>query len=667
MAAKKSKKKQSKAKKLSAQKELKLKKKQSQQKKKLSISPMQYLLLAAVLLLTVIAFFPSLDNKYVNWDDDKNFSENELITTINKKTFGENSREIFKLKNHVIGNYNPLTIYTFALEQRIFSDASRPFWRHFNNIFLHLIATLFVYLIGLRLRLGTVGAVILALLFGLHPMRVESVAWITERKDVLFGAFYMAALYYYIKGKTAGFKKRYHAIIAICFMLSLLSKIQAVILPVSMVLVDYYLSKDAKLTFKSIWTKAPYFIGSLIIGSINICTLKEQGSIGEQAYTGISRLFIGSYSLVVYYIKALIPYRLSPLYPYPANLDWTFYASILSFIFTGAALFYSYIKKYRTLFFGLSFFFVNIVLLLQILGAGQGFIADRFTYIAYFGLFFMMAFYLNKLINKKPGLKLPVLAGTGLVILAYTFLTFQQNKIWKDSGTMWTHVLKYYTKSTLPWGNRANYYRDSGTTQEALRDYGAVIRLDNKKPEPYNSRARLYFNFNQRDSLMKALENYNKAIELKPTDVEYVVNRGATYAKLGDLQNSLNNLNQAEQIDPSFANIYLNRSVIYNQMQDLPRALADIDKYLAIKPNYPDMWYEKARIHNVIDGNGQRGLEALNKAIAMNNKKPLYFFERAKSYYLLRDFARAKQELGIAQSMNFKGDPETVNKIMSAN
>ena len=102
-------------------------------------------------------------------------------------------------------------------------------------------------------------------------------------------------------------------------------------------------------------------------------------------------------------------------------------------------------------------------------------------------------------------------------------------------------------------------------------------------------------------------------------------------------------------------------------MQDLPRALADIDKYLAIKPNYPDMWYEKARIHNVIDGNGQRGLEALNKAIAMNNKKPLYFFERAKSYYLLRDFARAKQELGIAQSMNFKGDPETVNKIMSAN
>jgi len=259
-------------------------------------------------LLTAISFQPSLNNKYVNWDDDKNFSENELITTINDKTFGENCRKIFKLENHVIGNYNPLTIFSFALEQKMFSDAKRPFWRHFNNIFLHLIGTLFVYLIGIRLRLGTAGAIILALLFGIHPMRVESVAWITERKDVLFGAFYLAALYYYIKGKQVGFKKRYHAIIAICFILSLLSKIQAVILPVSMVLIDYYLSKDSKITIKSILTKTPYFLGSLAIGLINIYTLKEQGSIGDQAYSGISRLFIGSYSLVVYYIKALVIY-----------------------------------------------------------------------------------------------------------------------------------------------------------------------------------------------------------------------------------------------------------------------------------------------------------------------------------------------------------------------
>jgi len=619
----------------------------------------------AVLVLTALSFQPSLDNKYVNWDDDKNFSENELITTINKKTFGENCKKIFKIENHVIGNYNPLTIFTFAMEQRYISDASRPFWRHFYNILLHLIATLFVYLIGIRLKLGTLGALLLALLFGVHPMRAESVAWITERKDVLFGAFYLAAFYYYIKGKHEGFKKRTHAIIAICFALSLLSKIQAVILPISMILVDYYFSKEGKITLRSILTKAPYLLGSLIIGSINIYCLKMQGSIGDQAYTGISRLFIGSYSLVVYYVKALIPFRLSPLYPYPADLDWSFYVSILSFVATGAALYFSYVKKYKALFFGLGFFFVNVVLLLQILGAGQGFLADRFTYIAYFGLFFIMAYYLKQLIAAKPQLKTPIVALCGLIILAYSYQTYQQNKIWKDSGTMWTHVLKYYTKSTLPWGNRANFYRDSGRTQEALQGYNEVIRLDKTKAGPYNSKARLYFNFNHRDSLLKALENYNKAIELNPTDVEYVVNRGATYAKLGDMQNSLANLNQAEKIDPSFANIYLNRSVIYNQMRDLDNALADIDRYLQRKPNYPDMWYEKARIHNA-KSQGALGLDALTKALSMN-RKAIYYFERAKSYYLTKDFARAKQDLVTSQNMGFKGDAESINKINSAN
>lgn len=667
MASKKSKKKALKEKKLSPQKALKLKKKgitpEGLQKPKSKRSPKHYLVIAGILLLTAIAFQPTLNNKYVNWDDDKNFSENELITTINDKTFWSNSAKIFK--TDVIGNYNPLTIFSFALEQKVFSDKSRPFWRHFNNLFLHLVTTFFVFWIGYRLKLGMLGAVTLALLFGLHPMRVESVAWVTERKDVLFGAFYMAALYYYIKGKQEGFGVKLHIIIAICFILSLLSKIQAVFLPISMVLVDYLLSKDGRITLKSILSKTPYFIGSLIIGVINIIFLKEQGSIESQAYTGFTRIFIGAYSLVVYYIKAIFPYKLSPLYPYPASLDWTFYASLASFFGTAAALFYTYKHKMKEWFFGIGFFMANVFMLLQILGAGQGFIADRFTYIAYFGLFFLIAFYINKWSIAKPNLKTPLMIGITLVTLIFGYMTFQQSKIWKDSGTLWTHVLKYYKKSTLPWGNRANFYRDSGRTQEALRDYSEVIRLAPTKPEPYNSRARLYFNFNQRDSLLKALNNYNKAIELKPTDVEYVVNRGATYAKLGDLQNSLINLNQAEQIDPSFANIYLNRSVIYNQRKDLPNALKDIDKYLALKPNYPDMWYEKARIHNSIQ-EPNKGLDALNRAIGMNARKGVYYFERAKSHYYLGNMPSAKQDVSNSQGLGFKGDEETVNRINSA-
>ncbi len=620
-------------------------------------------ILLGILLLTFISFSSSLNNQYVNWDDDRNFYENELITTINDKTFWTNSKEIFV--SDVIGNYNPLTIFTFAIEQKLFDDKQRPFIRHLNNILLHLVAVWFVFWIGVRLKLGLYGSSLLALLFAIHPMRVESVAWITERKDVLFGAFYLASLYFYIKGKQDGFRKRDFVYVGLFFTLSLFSKIQAVFLPLSMILVDYYLSKDSKITIRSILNKTPLLIGSLIIGLVNIYFLKENGSIDEQEYSGITRVFIGSYSLVVYYIKALIPYRLSPLYPYPASLDWTFYASILSFVVTGAVLLMAYLKKWKVWFFGLGFFMINIFMLLQILGAGQGFLADRFTYIAYFGLFFILAYYLKKGLDTNPKLKLPILVGTACLTLGYSFMTFQQNKIWEDSGTLWTHTLKYYKNSTLPWGNRANFYRDSKRTKEALSDYNKVISLKSDKPEPYNSLARLYFNFNDRDSLLKALHNYNKAIELNPNDVEYRVNRGATYARLGDGQNAIRDLNGAEQIDPGFANIYLNRSVINNQNGNIDAALADIDKYLNLKPNFPDMWYEKARIHN-FKNQANEGMSAITTALSMNNKKGLYYMERAKSYTMLGQKDKAIQDVKTAQAYGHKGDPDTINKIYNA-
>ena len=655
----------SKKKKKQALKEKKLKEQEAAAKSvknKPKRDPKTYGVLLGLLIFVAISFLPSLDNLYVNWDDDKNFYENELVTTVNKTTFWSNSAEIFQ--SDVIGNYNPLTIWTFALEERMVSPKNRPYVRHLNNILLHVLCVMFVFWIGIRLKLGLWGAVFFALLFGVHPMRVESVAWVTERKDVLFGVFYLAALFQYIKGKQDGFSIGRNTLILVLFILSLLSKIQAVFLPISMILVDYYLSKNSKITFNSILSKWPYFIGSLIIGVVNIMTLKAQGSIEEQAYTGITRLFIGSYSLGVYYIKALIPYRLSPLYPYPASLNPMFYASILTFILTAAGLWFAYVKKWKAWFFGIAFFIANVFMLLQILGAGQGFIADRFTYIAYIGLFFIMAYYLNELITKKPKLKMVGLVGSSLVILGFAFMTFEQNKIWKDSASLWTHVLKYYENSTLPWGNRANHYRDTGQVQLALRDYAKRIRLKPNDPDPYNSVARLYFNFNQKDSLLKALYNYNKAIELKPTDVEFVVNRGATYAKLGDMQNSLKNLNQAEKIDPTFANIYLNRSVIYNQAGDHANALADIDRYLALKPNFPDMWYEKARLHN-FRSEAPQAMEAINRAIGMNGRKGIYYFERAKVFYNQKNVAAARQDLGTSESLGFKGDPAVANRIRS--
>ena len=184
----------------------------------------------AAVLITFLCFTSALNNKFVNWDDDRNFYENPLVQHIDEKNFWENTKTIFS--TGVIGNYNPLPIWTFAIEKRMFGF-DKPYYWHLNNVLLHLICVFLAYRIALFLGIGWRGALLTALLFGIHPMRVESVAWVTERKDVLFGAFYLGALLQYIKYKHDQKSSRW-IWMTLLFTLSLFSKIQAVSLPLSM-------------------------------------------------------------------------------------------------------------------------------------------------------------------------------------------------------------------------------------------------------------------------------------------------------------------------------------------------------------------------------------------------------------------------------------------------
>ena len=375
----------------------------------------------SALIITFACFYNTTDNQFVNWDDDRNFYENEYVTTINQENFWSNTKKIFS--SNVIGNYNPLTIWTFAIEKRMYGLDQPGKW-HSTNVFLHLICVFFVFRICLLLGLKWQGSLFVALLFGIHPMRVESVAWVTERKDVLFGAFYLSALYFYIKGKLVG--KGYHLIILTLFLLSLFSKIQAVILPLSMIAVDYYM--DGKIDYKSILKKAPYFILSLIFGLIGIIFLKDQGSLENAVtYPSWQRIFVGSFSYMVYLVKSVVPYKMSPLYPYSPQMPTYFYPTLLLFPAMAYAMYIMYKREMKVWFFGLFFFTVNVIFLLQILGAGQGFLADRFTYMAYFGLFFIAGFYFDKFITEKPKLKMALFGGAAALFLLYGYMTIQQN------------------------------------------------------------------------------------------------------------------------------------------------------------------------------------------------------------------------------------------------
>ena len=608
---------------------------------------LQMVLLVAV---TFLVMSPSLRNGFVNWDDDRNVYENKTLDG------PLNTKKISKIfQSTVIGNYNPLTIFSFAVEKHFFGKNTKdplalPKAMHRTNLILHLACTLMVFFIFMRLGLNIWIAFLGALLFGIHPMRVESVAWITERKDVLFATFFFAGLILYLKNLEA---HRFYRtlLIFLLFVAGLFAKIQMVSFPLTLLVIDYWKGRPLKLGL--LLEKWYFFLAALAFGLLGIYFLRQEGSLeANEVYQGYHRIFIGTYSLITYLIKWLVPYMTLPLYPYPEKMSIWHFLSIIPFLGVFAGLYIAWKKNYSGLVFGFMFFFVNIAFLLQVLGAGQGYLADRFTYVAYTGLFFIACFYLQGFLAQNKSLSAPVWGGIGVYLGLMAYLSYRQCTYWKDSGVLWTRVIEFYDNTPLPFNNRANFYRDARMYDAAMSDYSRAIQLKADHPT-YNSRAKMYFEKNENE---KALADYNVAITKKPL-AEYYVNRGAAYARLGRMTDAMNDFNKGLEIDPAWKVGYLNRSIMYQAMGDFQHSFNDIEAYIKLDPYDADLWYEGARCLRALNRTAE-ALPYYNEAIRLNPRHGLAYLERGRTHQTLGNASAAQADLEKARSLGQNIEPE---------
>lgn len=603
-----------------------------------------------VLGLTFLIFSPSLQNEFVNWDDDVNLLENENVLGLD----AYHLKKIFT--DDVIGNYNPLPILTFAIEYSIVEF--EPFLYHFNNLILHLLCVFLVYKLSLMLGLSTTASFLVALLFGIHPMRVESVAWITERKDVLFSAFFFAALIHYVNYLDHGKRKKDLIFIYIFFILSLFSKIQAVALPLAMLTIDYW--KNRKLAWNLIIEKLPYFALSLFFGLLGVYMLSQSQSLDQSRtdFNLFERLFIGSYSYVVYWYKVLFPYPMSPLYPYPGKIPIHIYLSMLPALGIIAMIWVGFKKQWKGWVFGSMFFTLNIVFLLQILGAGQGFLADRFTYVAYFGLFFSAAYYLEKYFFSSEKYRTAAYSSLGILLLIYGVVTYQQTKIWENGDTLWTHVLKYYQKVDTPYRNRGNFHRDRGDYQKAMKDYQTLVQIDSTNGAVYNSIGKVYF---EQENWPKALENYSKAVKYSPEKGEFWVNKAATLASMGDFQSALRDVSTGIENDPTHTNGYQTRFLILQYLGDYESSIDDLKKLVEFRPQEAALRYEIGRAYMAIN-RPQEALPYFNQAIGLDRSIGLFYKERGKAHLSTGNKASALNDFNTAQQLGETVEPSLMNQ-----
>jgi tetratricopeptide (TPR) repeat protein len=589
-----------------------------------------------ILIVTFLIFSPAIQYNFVNWDDDVNVAENKNVTTFNVSGIFTES---------VIGGYNPLSILSLAIDYKLANG--EPWLFHLNNILLHLLCTLLVFVLLKRLGISFFISLVVTILFGIHPMRIESVVWITERKDVLFGLFYLLSLILYLDF-AKNRKTVFFVLSILAFILSLLSKIQAVTLPFSLLLVDYWLNR--KLNIKLLMEKLPFFVLSLITGLVGIYFLRQQGSLETgEIFPFHQRLFIGSYSFMVYILKSVIPFHLSALHPYTSKLNVLYYLSMIPTILIFIIPLFSY-KKNKYITFGILFFIANIIFMLQVLGAGQGFLAERFTYIPYIGLFLIYAKFAETLLTDFYQYKTTIYSILALYIVVLGVITINQRNTWKDSITLWDNVIEKYPTNSLAYNNLGHYYRQQNNYELALLNYNNAIKNDPKNDMAYANRGKVWFDQGQVD---KAIDDYNKSIELDNKSAETFSNRGAALGMTKKYDAALADLDYALELEPNNLNALSNRGFVYYNLGDFQKTIQDYSQYLQFKPNDADILNTIGLCYSNLK-DFDKAIATFTKCITINPQQGAFYNNRSYALNGKGDKANALKDALQAQNLGFK-------------
>lgn len=461
-----------------------------------------------VFVAAFVAFWPALDGEFVSWDDNLNFGEQNP----HYKGLGAENLEWMFTESHV-GHWHPLTWVSLAIDYQLFGEDPGAF--HRTSMLLHAGSAVLVYLLILRLlRLTALGrstrstlalslpAAAGALLFALHPLRVESVAWATERRDVLSGFFLLLSVLAWLRMQDEGRPRRawYLASLAL-FALSLLSKAWGVTLGAVLLLLDAWPlgrmrpGEDGRRPVgRLILEKVPYLaLGVACAGAAALA--QEAGAQGQTAVVGLAehgilqRAVQAAFGLAFYLYKTLVPVGLSPLYELERDFDVTRpgYLVSVAVVLSITALVLVLRRRWPAL--AVAWFAYAIIVspVLGVLQSGAQLAADRYTYLSCIPFAVLAAGGLAALASRRRT-RAAVLSLAGVLILALGVLSWKQTRIWRDSLSLWTHAAEVEPDSYIAHFNLAGEWQRAGQLDRAVEEYRRSIRAH---PGRGNEQARL--------------------------------------------------------------------------------------------------------------------------------------------------------------------------------
>ena len=574
---------------------------------------------ASVALVTLLIYLPALRNGFVGiWDDNAYVVENPHIRSLDAAFF----RWAF-LDFHV-SNWHPLTWISHAVDYALWG--LNPLGHHLTNIVLHAVNTALVVMLALMLldivkkrsvqngaasllndRTVLIAAVVTGLLFGIHPVHVESVAWVAERKDLLCALFFLLSVMAYVRyvldqesgvrsqesedsgkngagGFTVFFNKYYLLSIAL-FILALMSKPMAVTLPVVLLILDWY-PFTRILSIQTLLTagieKLPFLALSLASSIIAILAQSAGESIGSlELIPFLTRLLVAAKSLIAYLGKMLLPLNLIPFYPYPkdATLFSFPYASaiILAAGITAACIVLA--KKQRLWLSAWGYYVVTLIPVLGIVQVGNQAMADRYTYLPSIGPFLVTGLCAAgiaekaRFFSRKPvlGMIAPLVVAI-VVFFSLAAGTVQQIGVWKNGFVLWDHVIAKGFESATAYNNRGLSMDAMGQRDKAIADFSRAISMEPGNYFAYNNMGVMYGKDGQ---YQRSIDYFLKAISINPELTDSYCNLGLSYFYLNRYDMALENYNKAIGLKRNFDEAYLNRGNLYFTVGNKELALRD--------------------------------------------------------------------------------------------
>lgn len=491
------------------------------------------LTIALILLLTFILYSGTLRNDFlVGWDDG------EYLTDPSVSGAGPiNTAEIFS--NFHLGMYQPLSVFSFAINHRISGAVAWPFI--LTNILLHLINTLLVYRLMMRWMKSFIPAGIVALLFAIHPMHVEAVAWISTRSSGLYSLFFLAGLLMWDKYLDEGFRTRHYLFALLFALLALFSKSMAATFPLILFLMDFM--KERKFNQKIISEKLPFLAFSVIFGIVAIKAAASFGHITvmDQEYSLLQRFFLVVYGISFYIIKLLVPVNLSAIYAFPetvnGNLPNYIYTSAIIPVIVATGIWFAG-KSRKEFIFGSLFFIFSISMVLPLFWSRIFISADRYTYLPYIGLFMIVAGIINRIYDSRASLDKSNRQMLGfasvLAVIMLCFATYNRTKTWKNTPSLLSDVIEKRRSDTdMAHGYfyLANYYDAANKTEEAMKYYDLSISRNNRYLMAFNNRGILKGKAGNPDG---AIDDFDQALSIKADYAEAWYNRGVAMYRAGN-------------------------------------------------------------------------------------------------------------------------------------